>query len=108
MSDIEVEVNDQTDAQDMVRSMMDKMASGDTTGAADDFNVAMGQRVGDALAGRKAEIANGIFNDSEMQKMGLEAEPEAEVEVEAQAETEAEAEEPAEESEENGETNEDV
>ena len=95
MSDIELEVNDQTDAQDIVRAMMDKMASGDTTGAADDFNVAMGQRVGNVLADRKAEIANGVFNNSEMQKMGLEAEPEVE--------------EPAEESEEeNGETNEDV
>jgi hypothetical protein len=99
MSDIEVEVNDQADAQDIVRAMMDKMASGDTTGAADDFNIAMGQRVGNVLADRKAEIANGVFNNSEMQKMGLEAEPEVEVEVE----------EPAEESEvENGETNEDV
>ena len=97
MSDIEVEVNDQADAQDIVRAMMDKMASGDTTGAADDFNIAMGQRVGTVLADRKAEIANGVFNNSEMQKMGLEAEPEVEVE------------EPAEESEvENGETNEDV
>jgi hypothetical protein len=97
MSDIEVEVNDQADAQDIVRAMMDKMASGDTTGAADDFNIAMGQRVGNVLADRKAEIANGVFNNSEMQKMGLEAEPEVEVE------------EPAEESEvENGETNEDV
>tara|TARA_Y100000389_G_scaffold204366_1_gene256512 strand:- start:4851 stop:5144 length:294 start_codon:yes stop_codon:yes gene_type:complete len=97
MSDIEVEVNDQADAQDIVRAMMDKMASGDTTGAADDFNVAMGQRVGNVLADRKAEIANGVFNNSEMQKMGLEAEPEVEVE------------EPAEESEvENGETDEDV
>ena len=95
MSDIEVEVNDQADAQDIVRAMMDKMASGDTTGAADDFNIAMGQRVGNVLADRKAEIANGVFNNSEMQKMGLEAEPEVE--------------EPAEESEvENGETNEDV
>jgi hypothetical protein len=57
----------------------------------------MGQRVGNVLADRKAEIANGVFNNSEMQKMGLEAEPEVEVE------------EPAEESEvENGETNEDV
>ncbi len=97
MSDIEVEVNDQADAQDIVRAMMDKMASGDTTGAADDFNIAMGQRVGNVLADRKAEIANGVFNNNEMQKMGLEAEPEVEVE------------EPAEESEvENGETNEDV
>ena len=97
MSDIEVEVNDQADAQDIVRAMMDKMASGDTTGAADDFNIAMGQRVGNVLADRKAEIANGVFNNSEMQKMGLEAEPEVEVE------------EPAEESEvENGETDEDV
>lgn len=93
MSDIELEVNDQTDAQDIVRAMMDKMASGDTTGAADDFNVAMGQRVGNVLADRKAEIANGVFNNSEMQKMGLEAEPEVEVE---------------ESEEENGETNEDV
>tara|TARA_R110002074_G_scaffold123683_1_gene259414 strand:- start:29725 stop:29997 length:273 start_codon:yes stop_codon:yes gene_type:complete len=72
MSDIEVEVNDKVETDNIVRQMMDKMASGDTTGAADDFNVAMGQRVGDALATRKQEVADTVFNTTpEMEKMGL-------------------------------------
>ena len=77
--DIEVEVTDEVNPVDAVRQMMDKMATGDVTGANDAFNSIMTQRVGDALADRKQEMASNIFNapeavssdDPEMAKMGL-------------------------------------
>ena len=88
----EVEVTDQVTPQDAVKNMMDKWADGDYTGANDEFAKAMGTRADELISARKEEIANAIFNDPELQKMGLEAAPEEELE---QTETE-------------GETNEDI
>ena len=88
----EVEVTDQVTPQDAVRNMMDKWADGDYTAANDEFAKAMGTRADELVSARKEEIANAIFNDPELQKMGLEAAPEEELE---QTETE-------------GETNEDI
>jgi hypothetical protein len=88
----EVEVTDQVTPQDAVKNMMDKWADGDYTGANDEFAKAMGTRADELVSARKEEIANAIFNDPELQKMGLEAAPEEELE---QTETE-------------GETNEDI
>ena len=88
----EVEVTDQVTPQDAVKNMMDKWADGDYTGANDEFAKAMGTRADELVSARKEEISNAIFNDPELQKMGLEAAPEEELE---QTETE-------------GETNEDI
>lgn len=79
MTDETVEVTDTVSPVDAVRQMMDKMATGDVVGAQADFQSAMGARADALIADRKAEIASAIFNNPEMQKMGLEAEePEAE------------------------------
>ncbi len=83
----EVEVTDEVTPQDAVRNMMDKWADGDYTGANDEFAKAMGTRADELISARKEEIANAIFNDPELQKMGLEAAPEEELE---QTETEGE------------------
>ena len=53
----------------------------------------MGTRADELISARKEEISNAIFNDPELQKMGLEAAPEEELE---QTETDT------------GETNEDI
>ena len=81
---VEVEVTDNVTPQDAVKNMMDKWADGDYTGANDEFAKAMGTRADELVSARKEEIANAIFNDPELQKMGLEAAPE----VEEQTETE--------------------
>ena len=79
MTDETVEVTDTVSPLDAVRQMMDKMATGDVVGAQADFQSAIGARADSLIADRKAEIASAIFNNPEMQKMGLEAEePEAE------------------------------
>ena len=75
----EVEVTDQVTPQDAVKNMMDKWADGDYTGANDEFAKAMGTRADELVSARKEEIANAIFNDPELQDMGLEAAPEEEV-----------------------------
>ena len=89
----EVEVTDEVTPQDAVRNMMDKWADGDYTAANDEFAKAMGTRADELISARKEEISNAIFNDPELQKMGLEAAPEEELE---QTETDT------------GETNEDI
>lgn len=73
---VEVEVNDEVTSQDAIRNMMDKWADGDLAGANDEFFAMMNKRADDMLAVRKSEISPAIFNDPEMQKMGLEAAPE--------------------------------
>ena len=70
---VEVEVTDEVTPQDAVRNMMDKWADGDYTSANDEFAKAMGTRADELVSARKEEIANAIFNDPELQKMGLEA-----------------------------------
>tara|TARA_B100000945_G_scaffold93969_1_gene73430 strand:+ start:447 stop:746 length:300 start_codon:yes stop_codon:yes gene_type:complete len=90
---VEVEVTDEVTPQDAVRNMMDKWADGDYTAANDEFAKAMGTRADELVSARKEEISNAIFNDPELQKMGLEAAPEEELE---QTETDT------------GETNEDI
>ena len=92
---VEVEVTDEVTPQDAVRNMMDKWADGDYTAANDEFAKAMGTRADELVSARKEEISNAIFNDPELQKMGLEAAPEVEEELE-QTETDT------------GETNEDI
>ena len=81
---VEVEVTDEVTPQDAVRNMMDKWADGDYTAANDEFAKAMGTRADELVSARKEEISNAIFNDPELQKMGLEAAPEEEL---AQTET---------------------
>ena len=76
MTDTAIEVNDNVTPADAIRNMMDKMADGDVTGAQDSFNSIMNGRADALVSDRKAEIANAIFNNPEMQKMGLEAEAE--------------------------------
>lgn len=73
---VEIEVQDEVSSQDAIRQMMDKWADGDLAGANDEFFSMMNKRADDMLASRKSEIAPAIFNDPEMQKMGLEATPE--------------------------------
>ncbi len=90
---VKVEVTDEVTPQDAVRNMMDKWAEGDYTAANDEFAKAMGTRADELVSARKEEISNAIFNDPELQKMGLEAAPEEELE---QTETDT------------GETNEDI
>ena len=75
---VEVEVSDEVTPQDAIRNMMDKWADGDLTGANDEFFTMMNKRADDMLAVRKAEVVPQIFNDPEMQAMGLEDAPEAE------------------------------
>lgn len=75
---IEVEVSDEVTPQDAIRNMMDKWADGDLTGAQDEFYSIMNKRADDMLAVRKAEVVPQVFNDPEMQAMGLEDAPEAE------------------------------
>ena len=77
---VEVEVTDEVTPQDAVRNMMDKWAEGDYTAANDEFAKAMGTRADELVSARKVEISNAIFNDPELQKMGLEAAPEEELE----------------------------
>ena len=77
---VEVEVTDEVTPQDAVRNMMDKWAEGDYTAANDEFAKAMGTRADELISARKEEISNAIFNDPELQKMGLEAAPEEELE----------------------------
>ena len=77
---VEVEVTDEVTPQDAVRNMMDKWADGDYTAANDEFAKAMGTRADELVSARKEEISNAIFNDPELQKMGLEAAPEEELE----------------------------
>ena len=90
---VEVEVTDEVTPQDAVRNMMDKWADGDYTAANDEFAKAMGKRADELISAKKEKISNAIFNDPELQKMGLEAAPEEELE---QTETDT------------GETNEDI
>ena len=52
--------------------MMDQWAEGDLTSANDTFNALIGRSADDLVVQRKPEILPGIFNDPEMQKMGLE------------------------------------
>ena len=92
-ANIVVDVTDEVTPQDAVRNMMDKWADGDYTAANDEFAKAMGTRADELVSARKEEISNAIFNDPELQKMGLEAAPEEELE---QTETDT------------GETNEDI
>ena len=73
---VKVEVTDEVTPQDAVRNMMDKWAEGDYTAANDEFAKAMGTRADELVSARKEEISNAIFNDPELQKMGLEAAPE--------------------------------
>ena len=73
---VKVEVTDEVTPQDAVRNMMDKWAEGDYTAANDEFAKAMGTRAVELVSARKEEISNAIFNDPELQKMGLEAAPE--------------------------------
>tara|TARA_B100000902_G_scaffold9946_1_gene12221 strand:+ start:477 stop:755 length:279 start_codon:yes stop_codon:yes gene_type:complete len=75
---VEVEVSDAVTPQDAIRNMMDKWADGDLTGANDEFFAMMNKRADDMLAVRKADVVPQIFNDPEMQAMGLEDAPEAE------------------------------
>ena len=77
---VEVEVTDKVTPQDSVRKMMDKWAECDYTAANDEFAKAMGTRADELVSARKEEISNAIFNDPELQKMGLEAAPEEELE----------------------------
>lgn len=84
MTDETIEVADTISPLDAVRNMMDKMATGDVVGAQADFQSAIGARADALIADRKAEIASAIFNNPEMQKMGLEAEEPAEQEPEAE------------------------
>tara|TARA_B100001996_G_C18410074_1_gene496510 strand:+ start:116 stop:421 length:306 start_codon:yes stop_codon:yes gene_type:complete len=79
---VEVEVTDEVTPQDAVKNMMDKWAEGDYTAANDEFAKAMGHRADELVSARKEEISNAIFNDPELQKMGLEAAPEVEEELE--------------------------
>ena len=79
-TNIEVEVTDEVTPQDAVRNMMDKWADGDYTAANDEFAKAMGTRADELISARKEEISQAIFNDPELQKMGLEAAPEEELE----------------------------
>jgi hypothetical protein len=76
VENVELEVQDEVGSQDAIRQMMDKWADGDLAGANDEFFSMMNKRADDMLAVRKSEIVPGIFNDPEMQKMGLEATPE--------------------------------
>ena len=69
---VEVEVTDEVTPQDAVRNMMDKWAEGDYTSVNDEFAKAMGTRADELISARKEEISNAIFNDPELQKMGLE------------------------------------
>ncbi len=91
---VKVEVTDEVTPQDAVRNMMDKWAEGDYTAANDEFAKAMGTRADELVSARKEEISNAIFNDPELQKMGLEAAPEEELEQTEETDT--------------GETNEDI
>lgn len=74
--ELEIDVADNTETQEGIRKMMDQWAEGDLTSASDTFNALIGQKADDLVVQRKAEILPGIFNDPEMQKMGLEATPE--------------------------------
>ena len=67
--------------------MMDKWADGDYTGANDEFAKAMGTRADELVSARKEDISNAIFNDPELQKMGLEAAPEEIEQTETEGET---------------------
>ena len=78
VENVELEVQDEVGSQDAIRQMMDKWADGDLAGANDEFFSMMNKRADDMLAVRKSEIVPGIFNDPEMQKMGLESTPEEE------------------------------
>ena len=74
--ELEIDVADNAETQEGIRKMMDQWAEGDLTSANDTFNTLIGRKADDLVVQRKAEILPGIFNDPEMQKMGLEATPE--------------------------------
>mgnify|MGYP001253052164 CR=1 FL=1 len=74
--ELEIDVADNAETQEGIRKMMDQWAEGDLTSANDTFNALIGRKADDLVVQRKAEILPGIFNDPEMQKMGLEATPE--------------------------------
>ena len=84
---VEVEIADEVTPQDAVRNMMDKWADGDYTGANDEFAKAMSTRADELVSARKEDISNAIFNDPELQKMGLEAAPEEIEQTETEGET---------------------
>ena len=84
---VEVEIADEVTPQDAVRNMMDKWADGDYTGANDEFAKAMGTRADELVSARKEDISNAIFNDPELQKMGLEDAPEEIEQTETEGET---------------------
>ena len=69
--EIEVEIEDVVSPQDNIQQMMDKMTDGDVAAAGDAFNSIMGERADQMVAARKGEIADAIFNNPEMIKMGL-------------------------------------
>ena len=63
MSEVEqeVEVTDEISSQDQIRSMMDKWADGDVTGAQDEFNAIVGSKADALVAGRREEMANTVW-----------------------------------------------
>lgn len=54
----------ENDAAEAVRKMMDQWQSGDLTDAQDTFNQVMGQKADALINGRKAEIAATMFNNA--------------------------------------------
>ena len=54
----------ENDAAEAVRKMMDQWQNGDLTDAQDTFNTVMGQKADALISGRKAEIASTMFNNA--------------------------------------------
>ena len=87
--------DDKAKAMDSVNDALSATAYDAVQARKVEFAKAMGTRADELVSARKEEIANAIFNDPELQKMGLEAAPEVDEELE-QTETDT------------GETNEDI
>jgi len=60
-----------SNSEEAIRSMLDNMAAGNAAEVQAQFNDILGQRINADLDQRRTEMAQNIFNNPEMIKMGL-------------------------------------
>lgn len=73
---------------ELINSFLSKVAGGDNTGAKDDFENLISQKLNAAIDAKKAEVAQSIYGQSEVEDQG---------EVESESDPDDETEEPEEE-----------
>jgi hypothetical protein len=52
----------------MINSLIDKVISGDTSGASDDFKAVISAKAAEALDARKVELAQSLYTNNQAEK----------------------------------------